>query len=69
MRYATAFAPGANQIRLRKDELAVAGIKQMFVDCTDDNEKYEILAKLYTMMTIGSSIIFVKVSTLVLIDI
>lgn len=61
MKYAQQFAPGANEIKLRRDELTVGGIKQMFMDCQGDEEKYNTLASLYGLMTIGSSIIFVKV--------
>jgi ATP-dependent RNA helicase DDX19/DBP5 len=63
MRYAQQFSPGANEIRLKRDELTVSGIKQMYMDCPSDEGKYETLAQLYGLMTIGSSIIFVKVST------
>ncbi|KAG0652659.1 ATP-dependent RNA helicase dbp5 [Hyphodiscus hymeniophilus] len=58
--YADQFCPNANEIRLKKDQLTVKGITQMFVDCPSGEEKYDILAKLYGLMTIGSSIIFVK---------
>ncbi|PSS20663.1 hypothetical protein M430DRAFT_66332 [Amorphotheca resinae ATCC 22711] len=60
MRYAQQFSPGANEIRLKRDELTVSGIKQMYMDCPSDEGKYETLAQLYGLMTIGSSIIFVK---------
>ena len=60
--YATQFCPRANEIRLKRDELTVGGIKQMFMDCPSGDGKYENLAHLYGLMTIGSSIIFVKVS-------
>lgn len=62
MRYAAQFSPSANEIRLKRDELTVGGIKQMYMDCPSDEGKYETLAQLYGLMTIGSSIIFVKVS-------
>lgn len=61
MGFAEKFAPGADQIRLKHTELTVAGISQMFIDCDSDVQKYEILVKLYGLMTIGSSVIFVKV--------
>ncbi len=60
MRYAEKFAPNANQMRLRQQELTVRGISQMYMDCPSENEKYEVLCKLYGLMTIGSSVIFVK---------
>ncbi|KAI1000760.1 ATP-dependent RNA helicase [Podosphaera aphanis] len=58
--YAREFSPDAAEITLPKDDLTVSGISQMFIDCPSDEGKYEILAQLYGMMTIGSSIIFVK---------
>ncbi|TAQ83986.1 hypothetical protein B7494_g7691 [Chlorociboria aeruginascens] len=60
MRYATQFCPNAAEITLKRDELTVAGIKQMFMDCPSESGKYDILVALYGLMTIGSSIIFVK---------
>ena len=60
--FAKRFAPNANEIRLKPEELSVEGIKQFFMDCTSENQKFDLLVELYTMMTIGQSIIFVKVS-------
>ncbi|KAG9232477.1 putative ATP-dependent RNA helicase dbp5 [Amylocarpus encephaloides] len=60
MRYAQQFSPNANEIKLKRDELTVAGIQQMYMDCPSDEGKYDILARLYGLMTVGSSIIFVK---------
>ena len=62
MTYAERFAPNANQMKLRQQELTVKGISQMYMDCPDENKKYDVLCKLYGLMTIGSSVIFVKVS-------
>lgn len=60
-KYATSFAPSANIIKLKVQELTVKGISQMYMDCPGEADKYEILCKLYGLMNIGSSIIFVKV--------
>ncbi|KFY74363.1 hypothetical protein V499_05625 [Pseudogymnoascus sp. VKM F-103] len=60
MQYARKFSPKANEIKLKHEELTVAGISQMFMDCPSEDGKYDILVKLYGLMTIGSSIIFVK---------
>jgi ATP-dependent RNA helicase DDX19/DBP5 len=59
-KYATSFAPSANIIKLKVQELTVKGISQMYMDCPGEADKYEILCKLYGLMNIGSSIIFVK---------
>ncbi|KHJ31238.1 putative atp-dependent rna helicase dbp5 [Erysiphe necator] len=60
LEYARRFSPKAVELTLPKDDLTVSSISQMFIDCPSDNGKYEILAQLYGLMTIGSSIIFVK---------
>ena len=62
--YATNFAPNANQITLRHEELTVEGIKQIYLDCDSSEAKYDVLVKFYGLLTIGSSIIFVKVCPL-----
>lgn len=59
--YAQKFAPNAHSLKLQRNELTVKGISQMFIDCADDNIKYDVLCKLYGLMTIGQSVIFVKV--------
>lgn len=62
MRYAAKFASNANKITLRHEDLTVEGIKQLYLDCSSEKNKYESLVKLYGLMTIGSSIIFVRVN-------
>lgn len=59
--YAGKFAPNAHTLTLQRSELTVKGISQMFIDCPDDNTRYNVLCKLYGLMTIGQSVIFVKV--------
>jgi ATP-dependent RNA helicase DDX19/DBP5 len=61
VRYAEKFAPSADQLTLKQEELTVDGIKQLYMDCASEADKYDVLVKLYGLMTIGSSIIFVKV--------
>ncbi|KIV97495.1 hypothetical protein PV10_01245 [Exophiala mesophila] len=60
VKYATAFAPNANQMTLRHEDLTVEGIKQIYLDCANDQAKYDALVRFYGLLTIGSSIIFVK---------
>ncbi len=61
MAYARKYAPNSNEIKLRHQELTVKGISQMYMDCPDETKKYDVLCKLYGLMTIGSSVIFVRV--------
>ncbi|SPC62761.1 probable DBP5 - RNA helicase [Ustilago sp. UG-2017b] len=56
--FAVRIAPGANEIRLKQEELSVEGIKQFYMDCRDEDHKYEVLVELYNLLTIGQSIIF-----------
>ncbi|KAK4104095.1 DEAD-domain-containing protein [Parathielavia hyrcaniae] len=60
MNYARKFAPNSNEIKLRHQELTVKGISQMYMDCPTEADKYDVLCKLYGLMTIGSSVIFVR---------
>ena len=62
--FAGRFAPGANQITLAHEELTVEGIKQLYLNCANEADKYDSLVKLYGLMTIGSSIIFVRVGVI-----
>lgn len=59
--YAGKFAPAANEITLKHDELTVEGIKQLYMDCDNEEQKYSNLVSLYGLLTVGSSIIFVRV--------
>ncbi|KAJ5584601.1 Helicase C-terminal, partial [Penicillium hispanicum] len=61
--YAGKFAPSANEITLQHEELTVDGIKQLYMDCGSDEEKYANLVQLYGLLTVGSSIIFVRTRT------
>ncbi|KDQ57054.1 hypothetical protein JAAARDRAFT_58536 [Jaapia argillacea MUCL 33604] len=56
--FASKFAPNANKIELKKNELSVEGIRQFYMDCKSAEHKYEILVSLYKLLTIGQSIIF-----------
>lgn len=64
VKYAHTFAPNANEMTLKHEDLTVEGIKQIYLDCDNDEAKYDVLVKFYGMLTIGSSIIFVKVRCL-----
>ncbi|KAK1236360.1 RNA helicase required for poly(A+) mRNA export [Marasmius sp. AFHP31] len=56
--FADKFAPSANKIELQKNELSVDSIRQFYMDCKNEEHKYDILVTLYTLLTIGQSIIF-----------
>ncbi|KAG0165819.1 RNA helicase required for poly(A+) mRNA export [Apophysomyces sp. BC1015] len=59
-KFATRFAPEANEISLKREELSVDAIKQFFMDCDSEEHKYEVLCNLYDLLTVSQSIIFCK---------
>ena len=59
--FANKFAPSANKIELQRNELSVDNIRQFYMDCRDEEHKYEVLVSLYHLLTIGQSIIFCQV--------
>lgn len=59
-KYAEKFVPNANSLALKQEELNVKGIKQLYMDCKNQEHKFEVLCELYGLLTIGSSIIFVE---------
>ncbi|KAJ8324055.1 hypothetical protein BDV3_002050 [Batrachochytrium dendrobatidis] len=58
--FAVKFAPNANSISLRQEELSVDSIKQFYMDCKSEEHKAEVLCAIYGLLTIGQSIIFVR---------
>jgi hypothetical protein len=65
--FATTVAPQANMISLKQEEVSVDSIKQFYMDCKNAEHKATTLCDIYGLMTIGQSIIFVRVRV-VLID-
>ncbi|KAE9970601.1 RNA helicase required for poly(A+) mRNA export [Venturia inaequalis] len=63
LHFAQIFAPNSNMITLKTDELTVEGIAQYFFDCDSEETKYETLVQFYSLLSINSSIIFVKRET------
>ncbi|THH29993.1 hypothetical protein EUX98_g4186 [Antrodiella citrinella] len=56
--FANKFAPNANKIELKRNELSVDNIRQFYMDCRNEEHKYDVLVSLYHLLTIGQSIIF-----------
>jgi ATP-dependent RNA helicase DDX19/DBP5 len=52
--------PTPHEIRLKVEELTLDGIKQFYMDCKNYKHKLEVLMSLYSILTIGQSIIFVR---------
>ncbi|KAJ3414834.1 U3 snoRNP protein [Chytridiales sp. JEL 0842] len=58
--FAAKFAPNANMISLRQEELSVDTIRQLYMDCKNEDHKVDVLMAIYGLLTIGQSIIFVR---------
>ncbi|KAG6841437.1 hypothetical protein C0991_011107 [Blastosporella zonata] len=58
--YSSKFAPNANKIELQKEELSVDNIRQFYMDCKSESDKYRVLESLYQLLTISQSIIFCR---------
>ncbi|KAI8975428.1 P-loop containing nucleoside triphosphate hydrolase protein [Mycotypha africana] len=58
--FAEKFAPNANEISLRREDLSVDAIKQLYMDCDSQEHKYETLCNIYDLLTVSQSIIFCK---------
>ncbi|CAL1716948.1 unnamed protein product [Somion occarium] len=56
--FANKFAPNANKIELKRNELSVTNIRQFYMDCKSEEHKYDVLVSLYHLLVIGQSIIF-----------
>ena len=60
--FAHKVVPNANLISLKQEELSVDGIKQFYMDCKNEDHKVEVLIAIYGLLTVGQSIVFVRVS-------
>ena len=50
-------------IRLRREEESLDNIKQYYIECTSEEEKYRALCNIYGSISVGQSMIFCHVST------
>jgi len=58
--FADRFVPKpAISIQLKRSELTLDGIQQLFIDCKSEENKFKILSDIYGYLSIGQSIIFV----------
>ncbi|KAI1311957.1 RNA helicase required for poly(A+) mRNA export, partial [Mortierella claussenii] len=59
--FATDFVNGpSNKILLQTTELTLTTVKQFYIDCDNEEDRFNILVALYGIMTIAQSIIFVR---------
>ena len=51
-------------IRLRREEESLDNIKQYYIECTSQEDKYQALCNIYGSISVGQSMIFCHVSLL-----
>lgn len=61
-RFARRFAPDPHEITLNVEELSVKNIGQCYMDCIDEEQKYNVVCNIYDVLTVSQSIIFCKVN-------
>ena len=62
MKFARAVVPDAAIIRLKREEESLDNIKQYYIVCKNQEEKFVALSNIYGAITIGQSMIFCQVS-------
>ncbi|KAI8076124.1 ATP-dependent RNA helicase DBP5 [Thamnidium elegans] len=59
-RFARRFAPDPHEIMLKVEELSVSSIGQCYMDCINEEQKYNVVCNIYDVLTVSQSIIFCK---------
>lgn len=62
MEFAEAIVSNPVVIRLKREEESLDNIKQYYVQCNNQDEKYQAIANIYGVVTIGQAMIFCHVS-------
>ncbi|KAL7424451.1 RNA helicase required for poly(A+) mRNA export [Cryptotrichosporon argae] len=58
--FASQIAPEANSIYLKKEEVTVEKITQLYLECSDEEGKFDALLAMYDCLSIGQSIVFCR---------
>jgi ATP-dependent RNA helicase DDX19/DBP5 len=60
MKFAQAVVPNPVLIRLRREEESLENIKQVYIECRDQRDKFQALSNIYGTLSLGQSMIFCK---------
>lgn len=58
MEFAEYIVPNPIVIRLRRDQESLDNIKQYYVQCKNQEDKYQAIQNIYGVITVGQAIIF-----------
>lgn len=67
MEFAEYIAPQSIIIRLKREEESLDNIKQYYVRCNNDKEKYQAIRNIYGLITVGQAIIFCQVRSILVV--
>mmetsp|Transcript_4091 Transcript_4091/g.6135 ORF Transcript_4091/g.6135 Transcript_4091/m.6135 type:complete len:513 (+) Transcript_4091:88-1626(+) len=61
LKFATALVPQpVDKILLKTDQVTVKQIQQLYIECTSERHKYQVLGQIYSFLSVGQSMIFVR---------
>merc|ERR1719326_267804 len=58
--FALNICPQARKITIKKEDLTLSAIRQVYIEVENMDKKYEVLGEFYSAMNVGRSIIFVN---------
>jgi len=58
MRFAEKLIPNATVMKLKREEESLDNIKQYYIECKDQEDKYKAIATIYGFITVGGAMIF-----------
>lgn len=63
MKFATSIIPNPVVLKLKKEEQSLDNIKQFYVKCRSEEDKFQALANIYGTVSVGQAMVFCHVST------
>jgi len=66
MKFAETIVPDPIILRLKREEESLDNIKQYFVTCSNEDDKFKALANIYSVISIGQAMVFCRVSVLMM---
>ena len=62
MKFATSIIPNPVVLKLKKEEQSLDNIKQFYVKCRSEEDKFQALANIYGTVSVGQAMVFCHVS-------
>lgn len=58
--FATMFAPNASFILVKEEELSLQNVIQFYMDCENEEQKFNAVCNIYGLLTVNQSVIFCR---------